>query len=304
MRNFTNVFNGINMSFSSSIASSKAVLGAFIFLLSFSLPESVVKNNTQDKQSSNFSPENICIDADKRVVSSDSSMENPYLYEGVTMKGSESLLVDQVGPLASIDKLKDYSKFFIHEVVEGRYELIKNIQHGTEVILRPDRIEILRKADPAKGIEEVSTFLLFSNVNNVQPNGKELIESNTFNVKDIYNEATAEYLGSDVIDINVFKSAVYTNIFDGVDLEIDLNDAGDMVFSVNKVKGNSTFPFDFKVWDAKAKSSINGIITNGVEITSNSDNISFQNGKVGFEKRNSSRNGYSFTLNLSNPSQK
>lgn len=274
MRNFNNVVSGINMSLTSSIANSKALLGAFIVLLSFSFTDSV--------------PNSI----------SSLSAEGKFIHE------TDHLSINQSGPSAYDIQANDYSKFFVHEAVQGRYELIKNVQNGIEIILRPDRIEILKKADPNKGIEEVSTFLLFKDVNSVLPKGQDLVESKTLNVRDVYDEATVEFLQSDVIDVNIYKSIVYTNIYNGVDLEVVLNDAGDMIFNLNNTIDDSTFPFDIKVWDAKAKSTTNGIITNGVKITSNSDNMSFQNGQVGFEKRNSSRNGYSFILNLSNPSLK
>lgn len=274
MRNFNDVVSGISMSLSSTIANSKALLGTFIVLLSFSFTEPVPSS-----------------------ISSLSSEREPMLE-------SDHLSINQSGPLADNLLSNDYSKFFVHEAAQGGHEIIKNIQNGIEVILRSDKVEILKKANPSKGFEEVSTFLQFKNVNSVMPKRQDLVESKTLNVRDVYDQETVEFIHSDFMDVNIYKSIVYTNIYNEVDLEVVLNDTGDLIFNLNNTIENPTFPFDIKVCDAKEKSSTNEIITNEVKITSNSDNMFFQNRQVGFEKRNSSRNSYSFSINLSNPTLK
>jgi len=190
------------------------------------------------------------------------------------------------------------SNYFVHEVIAGEYDLIKTVQDDTEIILRPDRIEILKKADALTGRHEVSTFLLFGNVNKVQPQGRELIQTSKERVSAIYNDVAAEYLKAEFIDVHKYTSIVYLNLYDGADLEVSLDNKGELVFNLIAHESTDDIPFDLKVWDFEAKSSLDGIVSNGVEISSESAGLSLVDGKIDFQKRKQSQAGYSFRLDI------
>ena len=196
----------------------------------------------------------------------------------------------------------DASNYFIHEVIDGKYGLIKNVQQGLEIILRSDRIELLQKADPAKGIYEVSTYLLFGGSNNVDPKGKEFIDSKKIGVKDNYSEESVRFLKADFIQVHKYKSVVYSDFYDNVDLQVSIDNQGNINFNLLAKDNQTTIPFDIKVWDSKVKSVSDGIMTNGVKITSKKSKISLKEGKIIFESGNQERESLSFTLNTSTQS--
>ncbi len=196
----------------------------------------------------------------------------------------------------------DYSKFFIHEVVDGKYGLIKNVQNGVEVILRPDRIEIFKSANPHTGAHEVSTYLLFSDVNTVEPIGQDLVESSKVRVLDRYDDATVQYLKSEYLKVNKYDSVIYPNLYDGVDMEVSLNKKGEVIFSLIPKNGSVDIPFGLKVWDSNATAATNGVISNGVKVTSDSSDLSIKNEKISFKSNTRSQAGYSFKLDINNSS--
>jgi len=193
---------------------------------------------------------------------------------------------------------EDYTGHFIHEVVGDEYSLIKNVQKDKEIILRSDRIEILKKANVVTGAHEVSTYLLFSDMNKVQPKGQELIRSSKENIATVYNDAAVQYLQAQQMDMHIYASVVYPNFYDGVDLEVSFDGAGEMVFNLVSKSGSLEKPLELTVWDANARSSSDGVISNGVNIASTSADMSYSKGKIDFVNRNRSRRNYSFTLDL------
>jgi len=196
----------------------------------------------------------------------------------------------------------DYSGYFIHEIVGDEYSLIKNVQMDKEIILRSDRIEILKKANLAKGAHEVSTYLLFSDMNNVQPKGQDLVRSSKEKVNSIYGEAAVQHLQSDLIDMNIYNTVIYPNFYDGVDLEVSFDRAGEMVFKLLSREGTIEKPLELTVWDANAKPSSDGVISNGVNITSTSADMTFSKGKIDFVNRNKSESTFSFKLDINKTS--
>jgi len=222
------------------------------------------------------------------------------LATGLSAQGSNGLQVMQKTEALSLKD--DYSKFFVQEVIHGKYDLIKNVQNDTEIILRPDRIEILKKANSVTGAHEVTTYLLFSDVNKVRPQGQNLVGSSDVKIADLYSESTAQYLKSEFIEVNKYTSVIYPDFYNGVNLEVSLDKTGEMTFSLNPKGGSMAIPLNLNVLDSKVKSSTNGFVSNGVKVSSNSADLSIEKGKVDFKKRDRNLDGYSFTLKANNSS--
>jgi|GEM_PF-4013083 len=207
------------------------------------------------------------------------------------MRSKDKLLKSQLE-----ESQMDASNYFIHEVVDGKYGLIKNVQQGLEIILRSDRIELLRKADPARGIYEVSTYLLFGGSNNVDPKGKEFIESKKIGVKDKYSEESVRFLKSDFIQVHKYRSVVYSDFYDNVDLQVSIDSQNNINFNLLAKDDQTSIPFDLKVWDSNVTSVSDGIMSNGVKITSKTSKMSLNEGKIIFESGNQKRESLSLTL--------
>ena len=223
---------------------------------------------------------------------------------GTTLFGQISDGVQVESQPIEMSSLKgDYSEYFIHEIVEGRYELIKNVQGGKEIIFRDDKIEILTKANPATGLKEVSTYLLFDGVDAVKAKGKNLIKSTTEKVRDLYGLDAVDYLKSESIDIHKYQSVVYSDIYRGTDLEITTDRFGDMVFTLVSSKGGvSDKTLDLIIWDSNAQHITNGIMTNGVHLTSQSNDLNVKDGKVVFDNKARNNKNQSFTLSVKSSS--
>jgi len=102
--------------------------------------------------------------------------------------------------------------YFVQEEIPGKYKMIKAVIDGDEIILRPDRIELLFKRSQ---IEE-SSYLLFEDANkNSQPVGINIIEES---MKPILNKAMAEVLDATSMKVTKFEKVKYSNLYQGVDL--------------------------------------------------------------------------------------
>jgi len=110
--------------------------------------------------------------------------------------------------------------YFVQEEVPGKFKMLKAIFEGEEVILRPDRIELLLR----KSKMQESSFLLFENSNaNVQPMGINQIDVST---KPILNKAMAEVLNASSMQVTRFEKVKYSNLYDGVDLLLTVGAKG------------------------------------------------------------------------------
>lgn len=190
------------------------------------------------------------------------------------------------------------SNYFVHEQVSGKYDLIKTGQNDTEIILRPDRIEIFKKGDAASGSLENSTYLVFGKVNKVLPQGRGLLQSSKERISDKYNADMAQVLQAEYMDVTKYSSIVYLNLFDGADLVVSLDKYGELVFDMIAHEGTAVVPFDLRVMDPQVSKTSTGFVSNGVELSSETSSLALKNGVIDLSNRKSNQVGCSFRLDI------
>ena len=110
--------------------------------------------------------------------------------------------------------------YFVQEEIPGKYKMIKAVISGDEIILRPDRIELLFK----KSQIEESSYLIFEDANtNSQPVGINVIEKS---MKPILNKAMARVLNASSMTVTKFEKVKYSDLYKGVDLELTIGPDG------------------------------------------------------------------------------
>lgn len=109
--------------------------------------------------------------------------------------------------------------YFQLEEIPGKYKIMKAVFDDHEIILRPDRIEVLTTS----AIEEMA-YLVFQESNeNVFPEGKGLISKEVVPIK---NAAMARVLGARSMEVTKFKEVVYNNIYSGVNMIVHVGNDG------------------------------------------------------------------------------
>jgi len=184
-----------------------------------------------------------------------------------------------------------HSNYFVQEVVEGKYSQIKAVQNSTEVILRPDRIEIFNSET-----EDRSSYFIYESSNAVAPQGRGLIVSST---EKISNADMAEVLGQEYMKVHKYGSVVYQNLYDGADLEVSYTQKGQLQFKLVNHKG-SYAPFALKAWDTRdLKDVTDGISVAGLLMRSDNTEISLKEGKITVDNsRRAASQDVSFTLDF------
>jgi hypothetical protein len=188
--------------------------------------------------------------------------------------------------------------YFLQEEISGKYKMIKAVIGGDEIILRPDRIELLFK----KSQTEESSYLLFENANkNSQPVGINVIEES---VEPIANKAMAEVLGVSSMKVTKFKKVKYPDLYQGVDLILTIGNDGinaDVVAidKTNASKFKMTVLANTDVLDKggdlnfKHKTNKSNMI-----IRSKNKNLNFNSNKVQFSESTNSPENLNFDIIL------
>ena len=188
--------------------------------------------------------------------------------------------------------------YFVQEEISGKYKMIKAVIGGDEIILRPDRIELLFK----KSQIEESSYLLFENARkNSQPIGINLIEES---MEPIANKAMAEVLGATSMKVTKFKKVKYPDLYQGVDLILTIGAEGlnaDIV-AENKVNASK---FKMSVLANTDVLNIGGDLnfkhkktTSNMIIRSKNKNLNFNSNKVQFSEPTNSPENLNFDIIL------
>lgn len=109
--------------------------------------------------------------------------------------------------------------YFQLEEIPGKYKIMKAVFDGHEIILRPDRIEVLTM----DAIEEAAFFVFQESKSTSFPQGKGLISSE---MEPIKNTAMARVLGVNSLKVTKYKEVVYNNIYSGVNMIVRVENDG------------------------------------------------------------------------------
>ena len=215
------------------------------------------------------------------------------------MRNLSRAMLFLVGALVLVTQLgaQSTSNHFVHEHIDGKYDIFRATHNETHIILRPDRIEIFKESNPSTGVQERSTYFLFGKTNEVVPQGRNLLESSKQLISDLYGNETARALQAEYLDVDTYSSAVYHNLFDGVDLEVSFDANGQLFFQTMST-GQDVFPLELKVLDANIQKSTDGFVSNGVEIYSTTSSLAIDDGTISLGNRHKSQSSYSFILEI------
>lgn len=104
------------------------------------------------------------------------------------------------------------------ESIGGGYRMIKAEAAGLDLIMRKDRIEVYSETTEGR-----FTYFVFTGSNMSElPIGKNLVS--TFE-EVVTNQAMSSTLGSDKMNVEIFKNIVYENLYPGVDLILSIKDS-------------------------------------------------------------------------------
>lgn len=183
------------------------------------------------------------------------------------------------------------------EKIEKKFTHLKAKAGNVEVIFRDDRLEIFER-EPSSNIEKQS-FLFFDNSSKTSP--RAIGEIKTLS-KAIDNQAMAEVMGADKIQVTTFEKVVYDNLYKGANLEISLNSNG-LEFNIVKTNSSEVIPFSLSTWNEKELKQFDNTIQfvnhDNIQITSSESSFDIEKNELKFTNSNKSlSNPYSFTLNI------
>jgi len=179
--------------------------------------------------------------------------------------------------------------YFQLEEVPGKYKVMKAVFDEHEIILRPDRIEILTM----DAVEESAYFVFEKSNLSTFPEGKNLISTDKVTIK---NAAMSRVLGAKSMNVSKFKEVVYNNVYSGVNmivriendaLQVELDaprktDASAFKMKMFTVSENANVSQD-RISLAKSKKSIN-IKSDNSMLKSTSKGFKFDNPSASSDK--------------------
>ena len=188
--------------------------------------------------------------------------------------------------------------YFVQEEISGKYKMIKAVIDGDEIILRPDRIELLFK----KSKIEESSYLLFEDADaNSLPVGINVIEES---MKPIMNKAMAEVLGASSMKVTKFEKVKYSGLYQGVDLVLTIGADGINANVVAVDKFNAS-KFKMSVLANSVVSNNGGDLNfkhktnkSNMTIKSKNKNLNFKSNKVQFSETTNSPENLNFDIIL------
>ena len=191
------------------------------------------------------------------------------------------LLVVQLGAQSN-------SSFFVHEVVESKFSMIKAVSNNSEVIFRPDRLQIFKD-----GTLQTSEYLVYDSANKVTPQGRDLLSSS---VEKIPNPDMAEVLGEEYMTVKKYATVVYQDLYDGADLEVSFDKNGELVFDLINHEGyNATLTLKSFFGDEVVSNDKGYISIAGVNLKPRSGQLTPGNGSIQLQNniQNKNRKGTS-----------
>lgn len=191
--------------------------------------------------------------------------------------------------LSNQDKLFNSSTinsggYFQLEEVPGKYKIMKAVFDGHEIILRPDRIEVLTTSK----IEETAYFVFEESNATAFPEGRQLISTETMPIK---NAAMARVLGVNSMKVTKFKEVVYNNIYRGVNMVVQVGSEGLQV-ELDAPKKSDVSAFNMKMMTISGDANISknniSLAKSRKSINIKSDNSMLKSSSKGFKFDNTS----------------
>jgi len=159
----------------------------------------------------------------------------------VLMIGSSFIGIDTNNECEAVKAPSTQQGYFVQEEIPGKFKMLKAVFEGEEIILRPDRIELLFR----ESLKQESSFLLFDNSNtNVQIMGVNQIDVST---QPIPNKAMADVLKASSMQVTRFEKAKYSNLYNGVDLLLTIGTSGIEAEVISESPVNATNNFKMSV---------------------------------------------------------
>jgi len=208
--------------------------------------------------------------------------------------------VNEASNPSHLDSNESAASYFIQEEIPGKFKMLKAVIDGDEIILREDRIELLFNV---AGVQEHS-FLLFDDANkNAEIVGINALSETT---KPIPNKAMASVLKATSMKVTKYEKVRYTNLYDGVDLELSITKGGihAELVTLNKKSASSNFKMSVlatsEVSQNKSETTIkNAKSSSSMKVLSKNKNLIFNNlNKLQFSESTNAPENLNFDIIL------